>query len=113
MLRALAYRPNNARGASYGLGAQGFNPQMHSERYFNNVPLRVYNGAVEGPYQRPAFGTFGNIRRASLNLFNHPNLGQPSSCVDCGSSSSLVNGIVASQNGSSMRILQFAGKFQF
>ncbi len=137
-------RPNNARGASYGLGAQGFNPLTHSNRYFNNVPLLAFNGAVEGPYQRPAFGTFGNIQRNSLtgpgmidvdasvtkafllprgvnfqltaqafNVFNHPNLGQPSSCVDCGTSSGLVNDIVASQNGSSMRILQFAGKFQF
>jgi hypothetical protein len=49
----------------------------------------------------------------AFNVFNHPNLGQPSGCVDCGSSSGKITDIVASQNGSSMRILQFAGKFQF
>ena len=49
----------------------------------------------------------------AFNVFNHPNLGQPSACVDCGTSSGLIHDIVASQNGSSMRILQFAGKFQF
>jgi hypothetical protein len=49
----------------------------------------------------------------AFNLFNHPNLGQPSNCIDCGTSSGNINGIVASQNGSSMRIMQFAGKFQF
>jgi hypothetical protein len=49
----------------------------------------------------------------AFNVFNHPNLGGPSNCIDCGSSSGTINGTVASQNGSSMRILQFAGKLQF
>ncbi|MGC1783972.1 MAG: TonB-dependent receptor [Acidobacteriaceae bacterium] len=49
----------------------------------------------------------------AFNVFNHPNLGQPSGCIDCGTSSGKITDIVASQNGSSMRILQFAGKFTF
>ncbi len=50
----------------------------------------------------------------SFNLFNHANLGGPNSCVDCANSDAgLVTGIVGSQDGSSMRRLQFAGRFQF
>ncbi len=49
----------------------------------------------------------------AFNLFNHPNLNNPSSCVDCGSSSGLITDIVASQDGTTMRRLQFAGRFQF
>jgi hypothetical protein len=49
----------------------------------------------------------------AYNVFNHPNLGHPSGCVDCGSSSGLVTDIVASQDGSTMRRLQFSAQFQF
>ncbi len=49
----------------------------------------------------------------AFNVFNHPNLGQPNGCVDCGTSSGLITDIVASQDGSSMRRLQFAARFQF
>ncbi len=49
----------------------------------------------------------------AFNVFNHPNLGQPSGCVDCGSSSGLITDIVASQEGTTMRRLQFAARFQF
>jgi len=99
---------------------------------------------VQGPYIRPAPGTFGNIERDSLwgpglletelsvakrfalterlnmqftaqafNLFNHPNLAQPSGCVDCGASSGLINDVISSQEGTSMRRLQFAARLQF
>ncbi|MES2220234.1 MAG: TonB-dependent receptor [Acidobacteriota bacterium] len=57
--------------------------------------------------------TIFQLTAQAFNVFNHPNLGGPSNCIDCGSSSGTINGIVASQNGSSMRILQFAGKLQF
>ena len=49
----------------------------------------------------------------AFNAFNHPNLGGPSGCVDCGTSSGLITDIVASQDGTTMRRLQFSGRFQF
>ncbi|MGC2399699.1 MAG: TonB-dependent receptor [Acidobacteriaceae bacterium] len=49
----------------------------------------------------------------AFNAFNHPNLNNPSGCVDCGTSSGLITDIVASQDGSSMRRLQFSARFQF
>jgi len=49
----------------------------------------------------------------AFNVFNRPNLGQPSGCVDCGSSSGLITDVVASQDGTSMRRLQFAARLQF
>jgi hypothetical protein len=49
----------------------------------------------------------------AFNVFNHPNLGQPNGCVDCGSSSGLITDIVASQDGTTMRRLQFAARIQF
>jgi hypothetical protein len=49
----------------------------------------------------------------AFNLFNHPNLNNPSGCVDCGTSSGLITDIVASQDGTTMRRLQFAARFQF
>jgi hypothetical protein len=49
----------------------------------------------------------------AFNLFNHPNLNNPSGCVDCGTSSGLITDILYSQDGTSMRRLQFAGRFTF
>jgi hypothetical protein len=49
----------------------------------------------------------------AFNVFNHPNYGQPSGCVDCGTSSGLITDIVASQDGSTMRRMQFSARFQF
>jgi hypothetical protein len=49
----------------------------------------------------------------AFNVFNHPNLGQPNGCVDCGSSSGLITDIVASQDGTTMRRLQFAARIEF
>lgn len=49
----------------------------------------------------------------AFNVFNHPNLGQPNGCIDCGGSSGLITDIVASQDGTSMRRLQFAARFEF
>ena len=49
----------------------------------------------------------------AFNVYNHPSLGQPSGCVDCGASSGLINDIVASQEGSTMRRLQFSARFTF
>lgn len=70
------------------------------------------DASVAKSFQLPKNVNF-QLTAQAFNVFNHPNLGQPSSCVDCGASSGLITGIEASQNGSSMRILQFAGRFQF
>ncbi len=56
----------------------------------------------------------------SFNLFNHVNLGEPDSCFDCTAVNSIgvqqagtITSTVASQDGSSMRRLQFAARFSF
>jgi hypothetical protein len=133
-------------GADYGLGAGSFDPITHTVTYFNAVPALTANGQIEGPYARPASGTFGNIFRNSLigpgfidtdlslqkafaiteavrlkfrvdafNVFNHPLLGQPNSCVDCpaGQNPGKITDIMASQDGTTMRRLQFAARVEF
>ncbi|MGC1869733.1 MAG: TonB-dependent receptor [Acidobacteriaceae bacterium] len=70
------------------------------------------DASIAKTFNLPKSTTF-QLTAQAFNLFNHPNLGQPNGCVDCGGSSGLITDIVASQNGSSMRILQFAGKLQF
>jgi hypothetical protein len=136
-------RPNKV-GQNFGLGAGAFNPTTHEVQYFNEIPTLATPSQIEGPYQRPQPGTFGNMERNSLwgpglvntdfsiakkfaitertslqftaqafNLFNHPNLGSPSSCVDCGGTGGYITDVVVAQLGSSMRALQFAGRLQF
>jgi hypothetical protein len=47
-------------------------------------------------------------------VFNHVNLGQPNSCVDCqNSNAGQITSIVSSQDGTSMRRLQFALRLEF
>jgi len=54
------------------------------------------------------------FRAEAFNLFNKVNLGQPNSCVDCqNSNAGQITSIVASQDGTSMRRLQFALRVQF
>lgn len=138
-------RPNAlGTGPQATLHAEPLNPVSHTVQYFQPVPTLAFAGDVQGPYQRPNPGTFGDMERDSLwgpglinvdaavskrffltesmnfqlqaqafNLFNHPNLGNPNGCVDCGSSSGIISGIVASQEGTTMRRLQFSARFQF
>jgi hypothetical protein len=50
----------------------------------------------------------------AFNVFNHANLGGPNGCVDCqNANAGLITSTVGSQDGSSMRRLQFAGRLQF
>jgi hypothetical protein len=56
----------------------------------------------------------------AFNVFNHVNLNQPDSCVDCQDTNGVgvqnagtIQGTVSSQDGTSMRRLQFAARFQF
>jgi hypothetical protein len=54
------------------------------------------------------------FRAEAFNLFNHVNLGQPNGCVDCqNSNAGQITSIVASQDGTSMRRLQFAVRVEF
>jgi len=112
-------------------------------QYFQPVAALTTNGQVAGAYIRPAEGTFGNINRDSLfgpgywsadasmskafniresmklqfraeafNILNHTNLGQPNSTVDV-TTGGQITSIVGSQDGTSMRRLQFAARFDF
>ena len=50
----------------------------------------------------------------AFNVFNHANLAGPNSCVDCQlSTTGYSTDVISSQDGSSMRRIQFAGRFQF
>ncbi|MGI8772934.1 MAG: TonB-dependent receptor domain-containing protein [Acidobacteriaceae bacterium] len=54
------------------------------------------------------------LRAEAFNVFNHANLGQPDSCVDCqDGNAGTISSIVSTQDGTSMRRLQFAARLQF
>jgi Carboxypeptidase regulatory-like domain/TonB dependent receptor len=55
------------------------------------------------------------FRADAFNLFNKVNLGQPNNCIDCGpgSGSGLITSTIGSQDGTSMRRLQFALRVEF
>jgi hypothetical protein len=55
-----------------------------------------------------------SFRADAFNLFNKVNLGQPNSCVDCqGQGAGLITSTIGSQDGTSMRRLQFALRLDF
>ncbi len=59
-------------------------------------------------------GTSIQFRADAFNIFNKVNLGQPNSCVDCqGQGAGLITSTVSSQDGTSMRRLQFAVRVEF
>ncbi len=54
------------------------------------------------------------LRAEAFNVFNHVNLGLPDGCVDCqDGQAGTISSIAASQDGTSMRRLQFAARLQF
>ena len=54
------------------------------------------------------------FRADAFNLFNHVNYGGPNSCVDCvGQGAGLITSTVSSQDGTSMRRMQFALRLEF
>jgi outer membrane receptor protein involved in Fe transport len=54
------------------------------------------------------------FRADFFNLFNHVNLGQPDSCVDCqDGNAGTISSIVSSQDGSSMRRIMLSARIQF
>ena len=55
-----------------------------------------------------------SVRADAFNLFNKVNLGQPNSCIDCqNSGAGLITSTIGSQDGTSMRRLQFAVRLDF
>jgi hypothetical protein len=58
-------RPNG-NASSLNAKAGALNPLTHARTYFAPVAALTTNGAVSGPFSRPAFGTFGNVGRNSL-----------------------------------------------
>ncbi|MGB8536014.1 MAG: TonB-dependent receptor [Acidobacteriaceae bacterium] len=54
------------------------------------------------------------LRAEAYNAFNHVNLGGPDSCVDCqDGNAGTVSSSLATQDGTSLRRLQFSGRFSF
>jgi hypothetical protein len=54
------------------------------------------------------------FRADFFNLFNHVNLGEPDTCVDCqDGNAGMISSIVASQDGSSMRRIMISARIQF
>jgi hypothetical protein len=58
-------RPNGS-ASGFAVGGRGLNSTIHSVSYFTPVAPLASSGSSSGPFQRPAFGTFGNIGRNSL-----------------------------------------------
>jgi|HubBroStandDraft_4_1064222.scaffolds.fasta_scaffold03120_3 hypothetical protein len=65
------------------------------------------------------FSLFENLKMQviveAFNVFNHTNYGNPNTCIDCGVSNNagFIQGTYSEQDGTSMRRLQFAARFQF
>ena len=54
------------------------------------------------------------LRAEAFNVFNHVNLGGPDSCFDCqDGNAGYITSTVGSQDGTSLRRLQFAARLQF
>lgn len=54
------------------------------------------------------------LRAEAFNVFNHVNLNQPDSCVDCqDGNAGYISSTIGSQDGTSLRRLQFAARLQF
>ncbi len=63
-------RPNAlVGGKTFAMGTGSFDAASHSIRYFSPVGALTTQGAVSGPFQRPQFGSIGNIGR---NVFRGP-----------------------------------------
>lgn len=58
-------RPSGTASA-FRTSVSGLNPVTHARTLFTPVAPLATNGAVSGPFIRPAFGTFGNVGRNSL-----------------------------------------------
>jgi hypothetical protein len=108
-------------------------------QFFVPVGAFTTNGASGNGFTRPPANTFGSrnslygpryfntdmaiaksfeirervnaqFRAEFFNIFNHPQLGNPSSCIDCSGSGQITD--IASNLGQ-MRNIQFGVRFQF
>lgn len=65
------------------------------------------------------FSLYENLKMQLIaegfNVFNHTNLANPNTCIDCGlaNNAGFIQGTYSEQDGTSMRRLQFAARFQF
>ena len=96
----------------YGLPAVGTFGNIHRDSLYGpglvNTDLSV---AKKFPIRESVSVQF---RADAFNLFNKVNLGQPHNCVDCqNSGAGLITSTIASQDGTSMRRLQFALRVEF
>jgi hypothetical protein len=54
------------------------------------------------------------FRADFFNVFNHPNLAEPDACIDCqDGSAGKIKDVISTQDGSSMRRVQFAVRVEF
>jgi hypothetical protein len=96
----------------YGLPAVGTFGNIHRDSLYGpglvNTDLSI---AKKFPVTEKVALSF---RADAFNLFNKVNLGQPNSCVDCqGQGAGLITSTIGSQDGTSMRRLQFAVRLDF
>ena len=96
----------------YGLPAVGTFGNIHRDSLYGpglvNTDLSI---AKKFPITERVAASF---RADAFNLFNKVNLGQPNSCVDCqNSGAGLITSTIGSQDGTSMRRLQFAVRLDF
>ena len=76
--------------------------------HYADVDLNLYKDVYK--HESIAF----QIGAQAYNAFNHVNLGQPDSCVDCqDGNAGTISSTLASQDGTTMRRLQFSGRFSF
>jgi Carboxypeptidase regulatory-like domain len=59
-------RPDKVANLTPITSVGSLDPNTHSRPFFTPVAALTTNGAVAGPFARPAFGAFGNIGRNSL-----------------------------------------------
>ena len=96
----------------YGLPAVGTFGNIHRDSLYGpglvNTDLSI---AKKFPVTERVALSF---RADAFNVFNKVNLGQPNNCVDCqNSGAGLITSTIGSQDGSSMRRLQFAVRLDF
>ena len=84
-------------GRSQLVGPGSFNTDLAVAKNFNLTERLIFQ-----------------LRAEAFNAFNQVNLGQPDGCVDCQDGfAGRIFSTVSSQDGTSMRRLQFAARFQF
>ena len=96
----------------YGLPAVGTFGNIHRDSLYGPGLVNTDLSAAKKFVIREGMSV--QFRADAFNLFNKANLGQPNSCVDCqGSNAGQITSTIGSQDGTSMRRLQFALRLEF